>query len=287
MVMKKNIRLNLSQRTKKIVIFLLFIFVFVVLNFSGFSKDIKNFFFLASSPIQQSFLGASRSFTGLFGGFSEKINLQKEIKRLEFKNQELVSQIIFLFELKKENDFLRKNLGLGLEDDFDLLLARMISKDIIEDSILINKGKRDGVLEGMVVVAGEKVLLGRIGEVYENFSEVVLISNKKSSFDIKIIRNIKEDDLPDDEAPEPSEVYGMAKGAGNFEILLDLIPKEDEFFKEDIVATSALGGIYPAGFLVGRVNEIKTSDLDPFQKAEVEPSFDINSLDYLFIIKNR
>jgi len=285
MRMRPNIKLY--QNIKKIIaVSVLLAIIVIVSNFTGFSKNIKNFFFLISSPIQKSFWQAGKNVSVYFAGILEVRILKKELDNLHLKNQELLSQIVAIIELKKENEVLREALGLGLEKEFQLMLAQIISKDISQDSILINKGKKDGVLEGWPVITGQKVLLGRIGQVYSRFSEVILISNKKSSFDAKIseVEEDKSSSSPFAVARD-TEIYGIVKGEGKFKIYLDLIPKDKAIFEgKDVIITSALGGVYPQGLLVGEIKTISKSDTDPFQRAEITPFFNIKDLDYLFII---
>ncbi len=249
---------------------LLSIFI-VVLNFTGFSKNIKNFFFLISSPIQKSFWQAGKSVSDFATGILRTSAIKKEIEDFRLENQELLGQVAVLTELKRENEILREALGLGLEKESELMLVRIISKDIFQDSILVNKGEKDGVSKGLTVITGQKVLLGRVGSVYNRFSEVILISNKKSSFGARI--------------PE-REIDGIIKGRGGFNLSFVLIPREKEILENDTVVTSALGGVYPEGLLVGQIKTIKKSDVAPFQSAEIKPAFNVNNLDYLFIIKN-
>lgn len=263
-----NIKLE-QKNIKKIIAALVLLVIIVVLNFTGFSKDIKNFFFLISSPFQKSFWQLGKNVSDFFAGILETKILKKELDNLRFKNQELLSQIVVLEELKKENEFLREALVLGLEKELRLMLVQITSKDISQDSILINKGEKDGVLEGLPVITGQKVLLGKIGQVYDNFSEVILISNKRSSFDAKI---------------PGEEIYGIVKGKGKSELYFDLIPKAQEIFEGDVIITSVLGGVYPQGLLVGEIKTIRKLDTDPFQTAEISPFFNIKNLDYLFVI---
>ena len=82
------------------------------------------------------------------------------------------------------------------------------------------------------------------------------------------------------------EVSGAVKGKGNFNIFLDLVPKEEEITPEETVISSVLGGIFPEGLLVGKINEVRKSDIETFQQAEISPFLNINNLDYLFIIVN-
>jgi len=263
---------KLHQNIKKVIVALILLSIFiVVLNFTDFSRNINDFFFLISSPIQKSFWQAGKSVSDFATGILKTSTIKKEIEGLRFENQELLGQIAVLTELKRENEILREALGLGLEKESELMLVRIISKDISQDSILVNKGEKDGVSKGLAVITGQKVLLGRVGSVYDRFSEVVLISNKESSFGARI--------------PE-REIDGIIKGEGGFNLSFVLIPREKEILENDTVVTSVLGGVYPEGLLVGQIKTIKKSDVDPFQSAEIKPAFNVNNLDYLFIIKN-
>ena len=151
------------------------------------------------------------------------------------------------------------------------MISQIIGKDISSDTILVNKGLNDGLTPGLPVITSQKILVGKISEVYKNFSKVMIISNKESSFDAEI---------------ENREAIGIAKGKGGLKLYLDFIPKEKEILEGDIVVTSALGGIFPKGLLVGQIKDIKRSDIEPFQQAEISPFFNIKELETLFILIN-
>jgi rod shape-determining protein MreC len=268
--MKINSRTKLRQNIKKIIVFsILLAAVFVVLNLTGFSKHVKNFFFLISSPVQKTFWQTGKGVSDFFSGILEPATCKIELSGLYLERQDLLGRIAALAELEKENETLREALNLELEKEFRMTLVRLTSKDVFHDSILIDKGKRDGISGGWPVITAQKVLVGKIGEVYDNFSEVILISDKESSFDAKIIE---------------SEIYGIIKGTGNFRFYLDLIPKDEEISKGEAVVTSSLTGVYPQGLLVGEIKTIDKSDAASFQKAEITPFFNIKNLDYLFVI---
>lgn len=261
--------MNPPFKLKSGLFFVLIIIIFLVLNLTGFNKEIKNLFYLISSPIQRTFWQIGENTSDFLGGVFQVKTLKKEVERLYLENQELINQIASLQELKEENQILREILDIGLAEDFKLLFCQIISKDISKDSILVNKGAKNNVFSGLPVVTSQKVLLGRIGEVYKNFSEVILITNKESSFDAKV---------------SEKETYGVVKGKGNLKLFLELIPKEEEIFQGEFVITAALGGIFPSGLLVGEIGEVKKSDIEPFQQAEIKPSFNLKNLDKLFII---
>jgi len=277
---------NYTPRLKIGIIIALLITFFAALNYPPINKEIKNFFYLVSSPLQKTLWGAGDRVSDFFESITEIKNLKKEADELSFidtlrcarvneelrlKIEGLISENAELRELKKENETLRIALGLGLEKEFKLLLAEVIGKDISQDTILINLGLKDGILKSQPVINQQKVLVGKIGEVYENFAKVILISNKESSFDAKI--------------PE-SDIQGVVRGKENGKLFFDFVPKEKEIKEGDLVVTTALGGIFPSGLLVGELGKVFRSDVEAFQQAEILPTFDINELETLFILIN-
>lgn len=252
---------------KFIIAFLVIVGILFLLNF--FQQEIRYFFYSISSPIQKFLWREGDNVSDFFSSLTRTNSLKKERDELNLKNQELFAEIANLKELKNENKFLREALEIGLKKDFKLILSQVIGKDISQDFLLIDKGSNDGITKGMPVITQQKIVVGRISEVYKNFSKVILISDKKSSFDAKI---------------QEKDISGVVKGKGNFKIILDLIPRDKEISQGDIVVTSSLGGIFPAGILVGRVKKIEKSDVEPFQYIEISPGFEITEIEKLFVI---
>jgi len=249
-------------KKSKVLIGVVAVILILVLT-NVFRAEVKSFFYSFSAPIQKTLWRAGERSSDFLTGFLNQRYLKEKLNKLELKNQELIVQIEELKDLKKENELLRRALSLGLKKEFKLSLAQIIGKDISQDFILIDKGIKDGVLKDMPVITEEKVLVGKIYEVYENFSKVQLLSHKNSVFDTN---------------------FGLAKGQGNFNIFLELILKEKTVLKGDIVKSSALGGVFPQGLLVGKIQAVKKNDVRPFQQADVKPAFDISKTEKLFII---
>jgi len=243
----------------------------VVFGLNHFQNQIKSFVYNTSGFTQKILWDAGKNTSDLFASVFSAGNLKKEKEELSCDNQELLVKISALEDLKKENDELRNALGVGLEKDFNLLLAEITGKDISQDFITINKGSIDGVSKNMPVVTGHKVLVGKIGEVYKNYSKVMLLSDKKSSLDASI---------------REKDISGVIKGQGGFKLLFDLLPQDKDVLKDDTVVSSNFGGIFPAGFLVGKVVSVRKNDIESFQQAEISPSFDINVVSDIFVITN-
>lgn len=173
--------------------------------------------------------------------------------------------------LEEENKTLREIMGISLNKDYEFKIASVTGKNVFEDVLTINLGLRDGIETNMTVLTSEKALVGRILNVYEDYSEVLMITNKDSLIDIEIISR---------------DVYALAKGDGNQKVLLDNLEKDSEAIEGDICITSPLGGQYDEGFLVGKI--VKKNDLasEVFETGEIKPFFDLKDLDKVLIIEN-
>lgn len=256
----------------KIILFVLLCGgIFALINFAGLDKPAKDFFYSFSRPLQAFFWTTGNNISGFFGGFFNAQNIKNENESLRSVNQELLSELLLLREAKSENEFLKNSMGLNIDKEFELMLTQIVFKDVLRDSILIDKGLKDGVRKNQPVLTGQRALLGRIGEIYENFAEVILISNSGSSFDAKI---------------SGTDTIGVMKGKGRSLIKLEFVPKDKELKAGSFAVSTALGGIFPDGILIGEVQEVENSDTNPFQSASINPSFDLKQLDRIFIIKN-
>jgi rod shape-determining protein MreC len=256
---------------KFIVVLCLISAVLGIFNLTGFSNNLKNSFYSFSYSFQANVWEIGNNTSDFFEGFFNSGKIKKEMDILIEENHELLSRLVDFKILEKENILLKETLLLSQSNNFQLQPVRVISKDISRDSILINKGLKDGIFSDMPVITVQKLLIGKINNVYENFSEVMLLTNKDFSFDIQIFGK---------------EIYGIAKGKGSLDVYIDFIPKEKEVLTGDIILTAVLGGIFPEGLLVGEVQDVNNSDVESFQKAEIRPFIDIEELDELLVVKD-
>ncbi len=245
--------------------------VVIVLSLNFFPKEVKGFFYSFSSPIQQVFWKTGDGIANFFGAIINSKNLQQENEQLQLILQGLLAENSSLEEVQRENALLREALEIGLTKDFRLALAEVISQDIGQDTVLINQGAKDGVEKDMPVITQERVLLGKVTEVYGDSSRVTLISSEGSSFDAKV---------------SDGTVTGVVNGKGRAKLAFDLVPKEETLKEGDLIVTTALGGIYPKGLLVGAIRKAQKSDTQPFYQTEISPLFKADELTSIFVILN-
>ncbi len=260
-----------SQRLKVGIIIFIIISLFLF-NLSPFSGRIKNFFYSLSEPVQKWLWEKGGGISDFFDWLLKAKRVWQENENLKLENQELRQKSIELEQLiRKENEFLRTALNLNLQEEFKLIISQVIGKEIAGDYLIIDKGSEDGIAFGFPVITQQKSLVGKVIQVYESTSKIQLLTSEDNSFDVEIFEK---------------EIYGLAKGKGNFNLLLERVPPEKEINLGDKVITAALGGNFPEGLLVGEIKKVKKSDVASFQKAEIQPAFDIREIDYLFLITN-
>ena len=271
--MKGVKKFSINKKNNKLSKFLIgavvFLLLLIVLNF--FISPIKNVFYALSLPIQKVFWSAGESSASFFSSFLKTGFLTKENENLKNENQKLLAQVAFFQSILQGNQA-QSDVSTSCQNSgFKLVMAGIVGLDD-NDIISINKGSADGISEGMPVISQQNVLFGKIFKVYKNFSQVMLISDKKSSLDAEV---------------QDRDVPGLVKGEGNFKVILDLIPRDKEVSSGDLIISSSLGGVFPPGILIGKVGNIKKNDIEPFQKIEIDLCFDITKIDKLFLIIER
>ncbi len=183
------------------------------------------------------------------------------------KNKDLTSALqqnlvdkAALESLKTENESLRKALGLSSTMNREIIAAGIFNLDLAPDgySALINKGSKDGVVAGDVVVSPDGVLVGRIAAVSDGSSHITLSADPSFKITVSVLGG---------------SVSGIAHGALSDGMTLDLIVQADDI-KEGDVLVSTGDDMSPAGLVVGTVSNVQASDTQLFKKVKVRPAFD-------------
>ncbi len=239
----------------------------LALNVPAVNARFKNAAYAALAGIQKNIWTAGASIgesLSVFGGG----RLDEENRRLRAQASGFWAQQAQIEALKKENEFLRQGLNLELEKEFDLKLANIAGKIPARDILIIDKGARDMIEAGMMVIDSQKAIAGKVIKTYDDFSEIQLITDKDFSFDV----SIGEDGAG-----------GLFRGLGGLNAEVDLVPKDASLAADQRVYTSGLGGIFPAGLLAGAVKEVRQNDVETFQSAAIAPAFDVTAARQVFV----
>ena len=133
------------------------------------------------------------------------------------------------------------------------------------NSVLLNVGARDGVVDGWAVMDGLG-LAGRISGVGNRTARVVLLTDSASRVPVVV---------------QPSGQRAMLSGDNSAFPLLDFVEDPDDLRPGDRVVSSDDGGVFPAGLLVGEV--VMTRD----RRLRVRLAADYGRLEFLRVLRSR
>lgn len=131
-------------------------------------------------------------------------------------------------------------------------------------SVLLNVGARDGIVDGWAAMDGLG-LVGRISGVGDNTARVILLTDTSSRIPVTI---------------QPSGQQALIIGDNTAAPPIDFIEAPDQIRPGDRIMTSGDGGVFPAGLLIGQVAE------DPGGRMRVRLAADYERLEFLRVLRD-
>ena len=131
-------------------------------------------------------------------------------------------------------------------------------------SVLLNVGARDGIVEGWATMDGIG-LVGRISGVAQNTSRVIMVTDASSRIPAVI---------------QPSGQRAIVAGDNSAAPPIDFLENPELVRPGDRVVTSGDGGVFPAGLLLGQVAA------DPGGRLRVRLAADYERLEFLRVLRH-
>ena len=192
---------------------------------------------------------------------------------LETENSRLQGQVIQLQQELKDTEVLYALLKFARARPNDTYVAAsVIGRDPSPflRYVMIDKGSDDGLRHGMPVVTS-RGLVGRVDAVIANAARVQLINDPGSAVNVML---------------SSTRAEAILSGSVTGDVQLEMVPLEITLKPGDVILTSALGGSYPAGLLVGQVSGVRRLETELFQTASVQPAVDFNNLRAVLVVTN-
>lgn len=210
---------------------------------TGHVSELRRVIGLIVSPLQK-LAYAPFQFYHQLENYVTSFHQIEEITRI--KQAHLLShyKLYQLRALTTENQHLRALLGATEQSRFRTVLAEIMStpRNPFNRKITLNKGSSSDIREGHVVIDNLGVI-GQITKVYPLTAEVTLITDKGHTVPVQIARNA---------------INTVISGAGrNNELELQFFSANADIQLGDLLVTSGIGGVYPAGLPVARVTLIE------------------------------
>lgn len=220
-------------------------------------------------PMQRGVTAASSSVTGIYENYLDLLSVRAENRRL----QKLVEKYLKELEEYREGytNYLSLQAQLNFKEtlEFEPIAGRVVGKGGGNwyQTIVVDRGRSDDILEGMIAFAPEGVV-GQVIQVSENYCKILLADAPSSAIDAIVQKN---------------RVRGILKGNGRKGYTLEYVLKNDDVVVGDNIVTAGIGGVFPRGMFLGKVAEVHKKRRGMFLEIEVTPGVDFQNLEFVFI----
>lgn len=195
-----------------------------------------------------------RAVGSLIENISETSNLRAENEELRAKLDKALIDKQNCDIAITENKKLAHELNIKLSQPYDLILADVIHDNsaIGHRTFIINRGEKDNIKKGMVVVSTDMNLVGIIEDSANNFSRVRALTDADTNIAVRVAG---------------SEVYGFLTGNGSERPTLGFLSDPEFQLTNGIkLVTSNISGILPADIMVGTLTSKKDVQIVPVSR---------------------
>ncbi|WP_040210712.1 rod shape-determining protein MreC [Clostridium polynesiense] len=228
------------------------------------------------NPIQSFVYGINSKAQGFLDFAFNFKDVRAENKRLREENEKLKSDLLEYDSIKGENERFREIFDFkNQRSEYKYVGCNIvgIGGNSFLNSYIIDKGEKDGITKGMVVISSQG-LVGQISRAESNWAIVDSIINENIAVSVTV--------------QSTKESVGIVKGYRDSDnrLLAKVynLPLDSEVKPGDVISTSGLGRIYPKGIRVGTVMSVEEDKGKLMKIAVVQPFVDFNRLEELFIV---
>ncbi len=199
---------------------------------------------------------------------------------LKLENQKLKTELLLLkakmqqyTNMELEIDRLQALLGTtGKMDNKRVQIATVefFSSNPLSQFITLNKGNLDGV-ERQQVVIDDQGIMGQVINTTPTSSRILLITDPDHQIPVRIQRTGQR---------------GILDGTGHDSVSLTFIPKNSAVEVGDLLESSGLGKVFPAGYPVARISKIKELEAEPYLEIIATPVAQLRQAQKVLILSN-
>ena len=227
--------------------------------------------FGAFAEVQRGAAGLTGSIRDAWSGYGNLRGVREENERLKRQLGEL--QVQFQQERARAERARQLERLLGFQQDLQVetIPASVIgaSASLEFRGITIDRGSNIGVTTNMAVIAPTG-LVGRIVTPTAHASKVQLITDQNAAAGALV---------------ERSRAQGIVIGSNNEETLrMNFVAATADVKVGDTIVTSGVDGIYPKGFVIGKVERVDNGD-GTHKAITVRPSVEFNRLEEVLVVK--
>lgn len=193
-------------------------------------------------------------------------------------------------DAQAENIRLRALLRFQQKSPLPLLAAEVVAIDpnAQTDTLILSRGSADSVRPRTAVLAPNGALVGQVLDVSLHSCSVLLLTDSACSVGAQVVRQVAPPALS--AFPRFSKTIavrngpvGICQGDRAGHMLLTYLPAQADVRVGDLVTTSGLGGIFPKGLPVGKVETVTADTARSVTTARLGPAADFDHLEQAFL----
>ena len=212
----------------------------------------------AAYPIQLAVSSPAAAWRWVKESLQSRQALEAENARLRNLQRDLELRAMRYEALAHENGELR-----GLREALPPVAERWLPAEIVSvqmnslrQRMLLNRGAANGVFKGQAVL-DDRGLIGQTTHVGPWSADVILITDPEHAVPVRI---------------ERTGLRTIAVGAGDASSLaLPYLPGNADIKSGDLLVSSGLGGVFPEGYPVARVTEVRRDAVQPLAQVRAAP----------------
>jgi rod shape-determining protein MreC len=232
--------------------------VMVLDHRGGYLDTARLWMSAAANPIYAVVQTPGQLWTWLTDSFADRARLRTENERLTEQLRVARTQLLRFAALNEENRRLREIREASKGVSERTLIAEIINVSVqpFRHMVVINKGADDGVFRGQPVLDAFGVV-GQVMLVGKSTATLILITDAEHAIPVQVNRN---------------GIRTIAMGTGETAKLgLPYLTVEADVRPDDLLVSSGLDEIFPAGYPVAKVTKVERNPADTFATVEAQP----------------
>ena len=205
----------------------------------------------------------------VWGGYVGLRSVREENEALRQKLADVEVQLQEQRALADRSRGFERLLDLRGRTDLQTVAAEVIASSVAPEfrTLTIDKGSHQGLSTDMAVIAPAGVV-GRVVSPTARASKVQLLIDRNAAAGSLVAR---------------SRAQGVVTGRGDGLLRMEYVAEIAELAVGDAVVTSGIDGIFPKGFVIGRIERIDRSG-GGYKEILVKPAVDFTSLEEVLVV---
>jgi rod shape-determining protein MreC len=199
--------------------------------------------------------------------------LRQRVEALETENQWLMAKVQKYDALEVEKNRLLVLFSASQARGVaNIKLARIIRTDLqgpYDQRIVIDHGSRDDVMLSQPVIDANGII-GQISKIAYNHSVVTVITDASHATPVEVLRN---------------GLRAIVRGTGDSQTLqIPFLSFQADIEEGDVLVTSGLGEVYPAGYPVAEISRIQGIAGEQFLTIEARPFAEMDKVKNILLL---